>query len=68
VVRDPREVEVFYAFQKKGGKVRVVNKTKLVTVCINPTSPQGYRMDSDRLKEAMQAALQMPVYDVKRMK
>ena len=60
--------EVFYAFQKKGGKVRVVNKTKLVTVCINPTSPQGYRMDSDRLKEAMQAALQMPVYDVKRMK
>lgn len=60
--------EVFYAFQKKGGKVRVVNKTKLVTVCINPTSPQGYRMDSDRLKEAMQVALQMPVYDVKRMK
>ncbi|HNS30427.1 MAG TPA: hypothetical protein PKL52_07835 [Tenuifilaceae bacterium] len=60
--------EVFYAFQKKGGQVRVVNKTKLVTVCINPTSPQGYRMDSDRLKEAMQVALQMPVYDVKRMK
>ncbi len=60
--------DVYYSFVKKGGKVRVATKTKLAAVCINPTSPQGYRLSSDELKAAMQDALQMPVYDVKKLK
>ncbi|MDD2563204.1 MAG: hypothetical protein PHU27_03185 [Salinivirgaceae bacterium] len=59
--------EVYYSFIKKGGKVKVVNQTKLAAVCINPISPQGYNLSSDELKESMQEALQIPVYDVKKI-
>ena len=59
--------DVYYSFLKKGGKVRVVTKTKLAAVCINPISPQGYNLSSDELKASMQEALQMPVYDVKKL-
>lgn len=59
--------EVYYSFIRKGGTVKVVTRTKLAAVCINPVSPQGYRLSSDELKAAMQDALQMPVYDVKKL-
>lgn len=57
----------FYAFIKKGGRVKVLKKTKLLAVTINPFSPLGYHLDSDELKQAMQERLQIPVYDIKRM-
>lgn len=57
----------FYAFIKKGGTVKVLKKTKLLAVTINPYSPLGYHLDSDELKQAMQDKLQIPVYDIKRM-
>ncbi|MDD2279816.1 MAG: hypothetical protein PHS05_12230 [Bacteroidales bacterium] len=59
--------DIYYSFIKKGGKVKVVTKTKLAAVCINPISPQGYNLNSDELKASMQEALQMPVYDVKKL-
>lgn len=59
--------DTYYSFINKGGKVRVVTKTKLAAVCINPISPQGYNLNSDELKAAMQEALQIPVYDVKKL-
>lgn len=58
---------VYYSFIKKGGKVKVINRTKLAAVCINPISPQGYNLNSNELKAAMQEALQIPVYDVKKI-
>ena len=58
---------MYYSFIRKGGTVKVVTRTKLAAVCINPVSPQGYRLSSDELKAAMQDALQMPVYDVKKL-
>ncbi len=57
--------EAYYTFIKKGGKVSVLQKTKLVAVTINPVSPDGYRLDSEELKQAMQDKLQIPVYDVR---
>ncbi|MBI9036374.1 MAG: hypothetical protein JEZ03_18080 [Bacteroidales bacterium] len=59
--------EVFYSFIKKGGKVKVLQKTKLLAVTINPVSPDGYKLDSDELKQAMQDKLQIPVYDVRKL-
>ena len=35
--------------------------------CINPQSPEGYCLDSDELRIAMQESLGIPVYDVKRI-
>ncbi len=60
--------EAYFSFIRKGGKVKVVSKTRLLAVCINPLSPQGYRLSSDDLGAAMQQELQMPVYDVKKLK
>lgn len=57
----------FYTFINKGGKVKVVNQTQLVAVCINPVSPNGYKLDSDVLRESLEDTLQIPVYDVKKL-
>jgi len=60
-------MESFYAFLKRGGTLKVVQKSKLLAVCINPVSPDGYCLDSDTLRVAMQESLQLPVYDVRRL-
>ncbi len=59
--------EAYYSFINKGGRVRVVNQTRLVAVCINPVAPNGYRLDSDLLKASLEETLQIPVYDVKKL-
>lgn len=60
-------METYYAFLKKGGTIKVLQKSKLLAVCINPLSPEGYCLDSDELRVAMQECLGIPVYDVKKM-
>ena len=60
-------METYYAFLKKGGIMKVLQKSKLLAVCINPQSPEGYCLDSDELRVAMQESLGIPVYDVKRI-
>lgn len=59
--------EAYYAFLKRGGKIKVAKKTKLVAVTINPVAPDGYCLNSDELKQAMQEKLHIPVYDVKKL-
>lgn len=59
--------ETYRAFVKKGGTVEVMQKSKLIAVCINPTSPDGYILDSELLKNEMEKSLQVPVYDVRRI-
>ncbi len=59
--------ESYYAFVKKGGSVEVLQKSRLLAVCVNPQSPDGYCLDSDTLREAMQRSLGIPVYDVKKL-
>jgi len=46
------------------GKLQVLRKTKLVAVCTNPVSPEGMRMNPKMLRDEMQQALQIPVYDI----
>lgn len=53
------------AFLKKGGKIKVLLKTKLIAVCINPVSPAGYILDSEKLKESLKECLHIPVYNIK---
>jgi hypothetical protein len=59
--------ESLRVFARNGGKLRVLLRSELVAVCINPLSPRGYRLDSDALAEALWERLGVPVYDVKRM-
>ena len=51
-------------FLKQGGSIRVLQKAKLLAVCTNPVSPEGARFHPVMLREQMQEALQVPVYDV----
>lgn len=57
--------ESLNAFIKKGGTVKVLSKAKLIAVCINPVSPAGYIMDSEKLKAALMESLEIPVYNIK---
>ena len=71
IVRDFTRIfaspETYYAFIKRGGRIKVLQKTKLIAVCINPVSPDGYCLNSDELKQAMEEKLKVPVYDVRKL-
>lgn len=71
VVRDFTSVfaspETYYDFVKRGGKMQVLNRTNLLAVTINPVSPDGYRLNSDALKEALGKRINVPVYDIKKL-
>jgi len=54
----------YQAFTKNGGQINVLLQTKLIALCVNPVSPKGYILDSVKLREQMQATLQIPVYDL----
>jgi hypothetical protein len=51
-------------FLRYGGSINVLQKAKLLAVCTNPTSPEGARLNPQMLREQMQEALGLPVYDV----
>ena len=59
--------ETYRAYIKKGGKIKVLQQTKLIAVCINPQSPDGYLLNSLELQKAMSDALMLPVYDIKKI-
>ena len=71
IVRDFTRVfaapESFYAFLRKGGRVQVLHRSRLLAVTINPQSPGGLLLDSLRLQQALEESLQIPVYDVKKI-
>lgn len=71
IVRDFTRVfakpETYYAFVKRGGRMQVLKKTNLLAITINPVSPDGYRLNSDELKKALEDKVDVPVYDIKRL-
>ena len=68
VVRDFTKIFVtpqqFRLFLKAGGRIRVLQKSKLIAVTVNPTSPSGYVLDSDILCDKLSEAIGLPVYDL----
>ena len=56
----------YKAFVNRGGVVKVLRKTKLLAVCVNPVSPSGRRFDSDELQWEMERILGVPTYDVRK--
>ena len=68
VVKDFTKIFVsetaYRVFCKRGGKIMVLQKSKLIAVCVNPTAPNGYVLDSDILCRKLEEALKLPVYDI----
>jgi hypothetical protein len=59
--------EAYVEFTRRDGRLRVLQRSKLIAVTLNPTSPQGFLLDSKSTCEALSDALQTPVYDVKKI-
>ena len=68
MVRDFTKIFVspqqFRLFIKSGGRLTVLQRSKLIAVTVNPTSPSGYVLDSDTLCGKLSEAIQLPVYDL----
>ena len=59
--------DVFGRFVRGGGTVEVLDRSRLLAVCVNPLAPDGMLMDSSMLQEWLRAELDVPVCDVRRM-
>jgi hypothetical protein len=57
--------EKYRAFTDQGGKIMVILKTNLIAVCVNPISPEGYILDSVKLRQELEKVINIPVYDIK---
>jgi len=60
--------ETYIDFIRRGGRLRVLQQSRLVAVCLNPTSPQGFTLHSEEACQALSEALHLPVYDVMKVK
>lgn len=58
--------EVLSDYLRKGGQIKVLQRSKLIAITLNPTSPSGYRLNSVEACAQLSEALQTPVYDVMR--
>lgn len=55
---------VLQSFLQKGCQLMVLKKPNLLAICINPTSPSGFKVDSQQLAKALQSVMKVPIYDV----
>lgn len=58
---EPATLRLYLA---KGGKLKVLKKTPLLAVTVNPWSPAGFTLDSDRLVGALREEITVPVMNV----
>ena len=56
--------EVYAEFTRRGGRLQVLQRSNLEAICFNPTSPQGYRLNSAEACRVLSDTLETPVYDV----
>lgn len=71
VVRDFTKIfaspEVYYRYVDRGGRVFVLLKNRLIALCFNPFSPDGFTLDSIKLRGELEESLNIPVYNVREM-
>lgn len=69
VVRDFTKIFLtpmtYNSFVNGKRKITVMQKSKLIAVCVNPTSPNGIVLDSEKLCNALSEAIKLPVYDLR---
>lgn len=70
VVRDFTKIFLtpmtYNSFVNGKRKISVLQKSKLIAVCVNPTSPNGIVLDSEKLCKTLSEAIKLPVYDLKK--
>ena len=58
--------QLFRQFINAGGRMTVLQRSKLIAVTVNPTSPGGYTLNSHELCTRLSQAIELPVYDLLR--
>ena len=70
VVRDFTKIfltpMIYNSFVNGKRKITVLQKSKLIAVCVNPTSPNGIVLDSEKLCKTLSETIKLPVYDLKK--
>ena len=56
--------ELYRAFVRRGGRLSVKMKSRLLAVCVNPVAPNGMVLDSDVLCRELSVKTGLPVYDI----
>lgn len=59
--------ETLKKYQASGAQLQVLQRSNLVAITLNPTSPRGYNLHSDDACKALSDALGVPVHDVMRV-
>ena len=71
VVRDFTKIFLtpmtYNTFVNNKRKITVLQKSKLIAVCVNPTSPNGIVLDSEKLCKTLSEAINLSVYDLKKV-
>lgn len=52
-------------FLAGGGKIKVLTKSELIAICVNPLSPTGYTLNSEKLVERLTEEIGVKVFDIK---
>lgn len=72
IVRDFTKVvasaDSYNRYIRRGGRLCVLQQSRLLAVCVNPLSPEGYSFDSEELQESLRRVVTVPVYDIKQKK
>ena len=55
----------YNSFVNAKRKITVLQKSKLIAVCVNPTSPNGIVLDSEKLCNTLSEAIKLPVYNLR---
>lgn len=70
IVRDFTRIflrpEQYRLLLAKGFRITVLQRTELLALCVNPTSPEGYILDSERLCSRLSEATGLPAVDLYR--
>ena len=68
IVRDFTRIFVtpvkYRRFLKAGGRIKVLQRSKLIAVTVNPVAPNGVILDSEKLVNRLSEEIGLPVYDI----
>jgi len=58
-------IENIDSYIQKGGSLKVAQRTNLIAITVNPTSPSGYNLNSDELIKELREIIPIPIYNIK---
>jgi len=58
------DVKTYRNFIRRGGKLTVLYKSKLIAITINPLAPNGTMLNSDQIYSDLKNLIDIPVFDI----